>query len=290
MTIADAGRSYGAHKIIMNVHGKDFNELISRELNYPGCDNFHGTQLVLKARDADVSGGKIRVGELDKLKDYPDIKSVTVFGLTQETFEYFVKTYGAQFRYINFFKNKSVEDWSLLGTLPELEYVYWFHNQKITKLWDMSKNLSLKAVELDDFTKLHDISGIEKAPSLEWFGIGNTMWRTLEIDSLKPLADTAVKRINFWGKCIRDMDISFLPDMKQLEVFDFPFNHFTTEQVAWIVAKCPKLEGYSLRPYVEYKMYNEQTRQQDIPAAIIVGKRMPTIPFEGNEKKIEKYI
>ena len=44
----------------MNIHVKDFKELIRRELNCPECDNFHGTQLVLMARDADVSGGKIR--------------------------------------------------------------------------------------------------------------------------------------------------------------------------------------------------------------------------------------
>ena len=42
----------------------------------------------------------------------------------------------------SFFKNKGVEDWSLLGTLPELEGLYWFHNQKITKFWDMSRNCS----------------------------------------------------------------------------------------------------------------------------------------------------
>lgn len=43
-----------------------------------------------------------------------------------DSFEYFIKTYGAQLKAIRFFKNKLVEDWSLLGTLHKLEYIHFF--------------------------------------------------------------------------------------------------------------------------------------------------------------------
>ena len=266
----------------MNVHVPDFDDLVKQEWDYPVID--------IKAADADVSGGKISIEEIDRIADHPEAKSVSIFGLRQDTFEYFIKTYGHQFRYIRFFKNKSVEDWSLLETLPELEGLYWFHNQKITKLWDMSKNYALKAVELSDFTKLHDLSGIEKAPALEWFGFGDAVWSTSEIESLRPFINTNIRRISFTGKTIRDMDISFIPQIKSLEVFDFPTNLFAMEEVARLVGSCPNLEGYSLKPYIETELFNEETRKADKPGVVLVGKRKPVLAVEGNETRIANHV
>ena len=266
----------------MNVHVPDFDDLVKQEWDYPVID--------IKAADADVSGGKISIEEIDRIADHPEAKSVSIFGLRQDTFEYFIKTYGHQFRYIRFFKNKSVEDWSLLETLPELEGLYWFHNQKITKLWDMSKNYALKAVELSDFTKLHDLSGIEKAPALEWFGFGDAVWSTSEIESLRPFINTNIRRISFTGKTIRDMDISFIPQIKSLEVFDFPTNLFAMEEVARLVGSCPNLEGYSLKPYIETQLFNEETRKTDKPGVVLVGKRKPVLAVEGNETRIANHV
>ena len=154
----------------------------------------------------------------------------------------------------------------------------------------MSHNQALKVVELNDFTRLHDLSGVEKAPALEWFGFGDAVWYTSEIESLNPFVDTKIRRIDFYGNKIRDMDISFIPNIQNLEVFNFPSNHFTTEQVAWLVAKCPNLKGRFLKPYKDSKIWNEQTGTADIPAVIIVGKRKPQLAIDGNEKKIAKYI
>lgn len=275
----------------MNIHAYNFETLAQVEWNYPRIDmDSRWTQLLIKASDADVSGGVIRKDEIDRIADYPDAKSVSIGGLRQDTFEYFIKTYGRQFRYISFFKNKGVEDWSLLETLPELEGLYWFHNQKITKFWDMSRNCSLKALEISDFCRLHDLSGVEQAPALEWFGFGDAVWRTSEIESLRPLADTNIRRLSFGGKTIRDMDISFIPQMRALEVFDFPTNLFTMEEVAWLVGKCPNLEGYALKPYIETMVYNEETYKADKPGVLLVGKRKPMLSIEGNEKRIANHV
>ena len=275
----------------MNIHASYFSDLIKQEWSYPSyVDDSEETQLILRSPDADVSGGKIQISDIDELANYPEVKSVTILGLRQDTFEYFIQTYGKQFRCIKFFKNKAVEDWSLLGTLPELECIYWFHNQRITKLWDMSQNHALKAVELNDFTRLHDLSGVEKAPALEWFGFGDEVWSTSEIESLEPFINTRIRRIDFHGKKIRDMDISFIPNMQHLEVFNFPSNHFTTEQVAWLVAKCPNLNGRFLKSHTECMCWNDETNKQDIPGVIIVGKRKPMLAIEGNETRIANYI
>ena len=98
---------------------------------------------------------------------------------------------------IRSFKNKLVEDWSLLGTLTQLEYVYFFFNQRISSLWNMSKNVSLVGLYIEDFTKLSSIKGIETAPSLKEFRIGNAVWNKIMIESLIPLANTGIEKFMF---------------------------------------------------------------------------------------------
>lgn len=267
----------------MDIHLESFEKLVKQEYSYD-------TELSISAADSDTAGAVRYTHEIDKLADHPEVRAVRIFGLDQDTFEYFISRYGKQLHYIHFFRNKSVEDWSLLGTLPDLKCVNWYCNQKISKLWDMSGNYSLKALNISDFSKLHSIEGIGKAPALEWFEFGDTIWSTSEIDSLKPLENTGIRRINVSVKKIGDMDISCLKNMKRLEVFDCPANLFTTEEIAGLVAECPHLEGYALKPYITFMGYSEESRKSDVPSVIITGKRKPAFPIEGNEKRLEKYV
>lgn len=236
----------------------------------------------------DIGGGTISCEDIDKLKDYPDTDVITISGLRQDTFEYFIKMYGKQLRAIRFFKNKMVEDWSLLGTLPQLEYVYFFFNQRITSLWDMTHNTSLTGLCIKDFSRLSTIDGINTAPVLKEFDIGNAVWSTMTVNSLTPLANTNIEKLMFNGKGIKELDLSFLADMPHLKVFNFPTNMLTTEQVAWIAANFPDLEGYALRAKVDCELYDDS--MNDVPGALIVGKRKPALIIEGNEKCIEKYV
>jgi hypothetical protein len=236
----------------------------------------------------DIGGGIISVEDIDKLKDYPDTDVVTISGLRQDTFEYFIKTYGHQFKAIRFFKNKYIEDWSLLGTLPKLEYLDFFVNHHISSLWDMSENESLSGLCIQDFSKLSSIKGIETAPALKEFVIRNAIWDKMILESLMPLAYTSIEKFMFCGKSIADNDYSFLADMPNLKQFDFPANMLTTEQVAWIVANFPNLEGFALKAKRDCTLFDSQLR--NVPGVLIVGKRKPSLIIEGNEKRIEKYM
>lgn len=62
------------------------------------------TGLHLREEKADISGGKIKFSDIDVLKCYPDIDTVTISGLNQETFEYFILNYGKQLKSIRFSK------------------------------------------------------------------------------------------------------------------------------------------------------------------------------------------
>lgn len=132
-----------------------FESFVYGSFDYDKATQTHSC-LWLREEKMDIGGGTISIEDIDKLKDYPDTDVVTISGLHQDTFEYFIKTYGAQLRAIRFFKNKLVEDWSLLGTLPKLEYVYFFANQRISSLWDMSRNTEQSNTyngEAPDFAK-----------------------------------------------------------------------------------------------------------------------------------------
>lgn len=264
-----------------------FDSFVNGNFDYD-CETQTHTCLWLREEKMDIGGGTISTEDIDKLRDHPDTDVVTVSGLHQDTFEYFIKTYGRQLKAIRFFKNKLVEDWSLLGALPGLEYVYFFANQKINALWNMTENISLTGLCIEDFTKLTSIEGINKAPALKDFRIGNAIWSKMVINSFSPLAHSSVEQLSFYGKAITENDYSFLADMQSLKQFDFPTNMLSTEQVAWIVANFPNLDGFALKAKRDCELYDSSMNK--VPGTLIVGKRKPSLMIQGNEKRIEKYV
>ena len=266
-----------------------FESFVDGNFDYDRVTETHSC-IWLREEKMDIGGGKITTADIDRLKAYPDAEVVTISGLQQDTFEYFIKTYGKQLKAIRFFKNKFVEDLSLLGTLPQLEYVYFFANQRITSLWDMTENTALSGLAIEDFSRLTSIKGIETAPALKEFRIGNAIWSKMIIESLMPLANTKIERLTFTGRAIEDNDLSFLETLPDIKAFDFSTNTFSTEQVAWIVANCPHAEGYALKAKVDCMLFDSNEHMVNVPKAIIVGTRKPVLKVEGNEERIQKYV
>ena len=231
----------------------------------------------LREENMDVGGGKISITDIDKIRDFPNAKNVIISGLHQDTFEYFIKTYGKQFKAIFFHKNKRVNDWSLLGTLPDLEFIHWFFNQRIDAFWDMSQNTSLQGVCIDGFSKLKSISGIETAPSLKYFEIDDGFWPSNEIESLLPLQSTSVEYIGFGCKTLLDKDFSFVKDMKQLRKLELSLNLLTAEQYAWLQANCPWLDKSVLGPV---RIFDEYVYPY--------GRGKRSFQLQGNEKRLRK--
>ena len=254
--------------------------------------HFSDNALHLHEPDWDIGGGKLTTQGIDELAKHPDAECISISGLRQDTFEYLIRTFGPQLKAICFFKNKLVEDWSLLGTLPKLEYVYWFGNQRIDRLWDMHENQALKGLLISDFSRLHSIEGIEKARALRYFSIGNAIWSMMAVDSLMPLAKTKITDLEFFGRKISDGDLSFFSSLHDLQSFNCALNLFPTEQYAWIAANCPKAEGRALHPKEDGPVYVTRKGGPDtgLPGTYIIGKRKPALTYEGNEAKIQKYV
>ena len=68
------------------------------------CKTKNHTCLWLREANMDIGGGTISKEEIDSRTNKPDIDVVTISGLRQDTFEYFIKNYGKQLRAIRFSK------------------------------------------------------------------------------------------------------------------------------------------------------------------------------------------
>ncbi len=238
---------------------------------------------------ANISGGKITYKDIDILKNYPEAEEVWISGLIQDTFEYFIENYGQQFKVIQFWKCPLISDFTILGTLPIAEYLIFFWNQRVTHLWDMSKNLNLKGISFDDFTRMHTLSEIPLAPSLEELYFGDKVWNKYIVESLTPLAHAkTLKVLEFTAKKIEDNDITPLAEISNLEKLDFPTNLFTTEQVAWLTANIKNVDSSVLGPYKKLKSpLKFGSKNADV---LVIGKRKPFLDSNLDKDRLQKYM
>lgn len=237
----------------------------------------------------DISGGKISREEIDTLKLHPDANEIWISGLKQDTFEYFVDKFAKQFKAITFWKCPRIEDFSKLTALDNVEYLIFFWNQRVTHLWDLSKNIKLKGLSFDDFTRMHTLEEIPLAPVLEELYFGDKIWNKYIVDSLKPLAmANSLKRLSFSAKKIIDGDITPLAEIKKLQEVDFPSNLFTTRQVAWLAAKRSDTCSRNFAPYIKLKTPLEYPKGA-LKDLLVVGKRKPFLNSQKDKFKVAKY-
>lgn len=243
-------------------------------------------ELELLPMEFDVGGGKITKEEIDTIKNYPAAKSLKVSGLNQETFEYLIKNYGSQFEAIAFHKNKLVSDLSLLGSLPDLKYVYYFFNQRVTKLWDMNKNVNLIGLAIYDFCKLHSIEEISSAPNLKYFAIGDAVWAGSKIESLKPIVNSSITHFAWWGDKVLDNDFLCLAASRVKEL-DLNVCRFKMDELAQLVACIPDLKGSAIQPYREGSIVKAD-KTETTYFYLCKGKR--NLIKGKDDQKLEKYI
>lgn len=199
----------------------------------------------------EVDGGVITIGQIDEIEKYPEAKSIIISGLKQDTFEYFVSKYGNQFEAISFWKNKSVEDLSRLGSLKNIRYIHYYYNQRATDLWDMSGNEKLIGLAIYDFSKLHNIGKIKTSANLTNFQLGDAVTPGMIVQSLSPILDTKITHFEWWGKTVEDKDFSCLAK-SSIEELDINPTQFTVEELADLLAQFPpSLKGSITRPYAK---------------------------------------
>lgn len=238
----------------------------------------------------DVSDGRITKDEIDAIQKFPNATEIALYGLTQDTFEYFVENYGQQFKAIIFWKCPLVGSLKAMESLDQVEYIVYFWNQRAEHLWDFSKTKALKGFCYDDFTRMHDISEVADAPALEDLRFGNRVEPKYILNTLGPIKECmTLKSLSFSAKKLLDGKIEPLAHLKQLEHLWFPSNLFSTEQVAWLKAHLPDtVVSKVLNPYWSIeKPLNFSGKDKD---TFIVGKRKPLLSSVEDKARISKYV
>ena len=70
------------------------------ELGFDNMMDEWNYQVLLYGDAMDIGGGTITKEEIDVIGEHPEWKRISIAGLHQDTFEYFIHTYGAQFEAI----------------------------------------------------------------------------------------------------------------------------------------------------------------------------------------------
>lgn len=257
-----------------------------KDLDYYYANNINANDY-LDLIQPEISGGKITREQIDAIQQLPHREAITISGLRQDTFEYFIVQYGDRFKAIYFWKCPRIEDLTALEQLKDIQYVLFFWNQKVTRLWSLAKNPKLKGLLLYDFMHLHALDDMAHAPSLEQFDIGNSPFstRTLTLKSLVPLAALkTLKSLTLSVGKIEDNDLTPLLRMKQLQRFAFPPSLFTTEQVAYLTARLKNVQSEHLQPY---RLLENPIGDKD---CLVIGKGKPFLNSQKDAARLEKYV
>ena len=234
----------------------------------------------------------IKYDDFNKILEMPKTGRIKVLGLRQDTFEYFIDRYGELFESIYFFKCPLIGDFSKLASCKRLKHLQVFWNQRAERLWCMKDNVNLKALSIDDFSRLHDLNDVTTAPNLEEFHFGDMIWPGFILDSLEPLARCEnLRYLSFSAKKIINNDITPLASLEKLEELVFFDKLFTTEQIAWLTAKLPHVKSGQLAPYWMHRPIESHTatviKHLDTR---ICGKRKPLLDSNLDKVRIDKYV
>lgn len=169
-----------------------------------------------------------------------------------------------------------------------MEYLLFFWNQRASHLWDMTKNLKLKGLCFDDFTRMRTLEEIPRAPRLEELYFGDKIWNAFVAESLKPLANAKMlSTLRFSALRIIDNDITPLAEIPNLEFLEFPPRLFTMEQVAWLTSQLDNVHSSVLAPYL--KLESPFDHEGIIKDVLVVGKGKPFLNSYVDQDRIEKY-
>lgn len=207
-----------------------------------------------------------------------------ICGMNQESLEYFVQHYGKTYRYLSFFKCQLIRDFSPLEDLTNLEEMGLYWNIRSDKLWNMSKNTSLHTISISDAKRMTLKPELLKtSPTLERVFLVGSIFNNFNVESLDCFAGMpSLKQLYLGNIRLVDKRMDALNTLPKLERFDFDAGMLTTEEIAWIVAKYPRLSGQSLCAYNK-----EDALLNDVR---VCGFRKPGLDLPQHQKRLDKYV
>lgn len=228
-------------------------------------------------------GGWITKQVIDSIDEFQS-DTLEVSRLNQDGFEYLLTRFGSRFRKISFNKCPRIEDLSPLESFGQLEAIDYYWNQKAQRLWNLTKTPRLRALTLNNFSGLRDLSDLAVAPALASLTFGNLFSGSSSIESLEPVGSIAtLQTLCFNPKKIADKRAAPLIRLKNLKSVDFSNRLFSTEQIAWLMARLPGVESERFCAY-------EHSGLLAATEVMVTGKGKPVLHIERDAVRLEKYV
>lgn len=240
----------------------------------------------IKLIEQDITGGKITKETIDTIQEVTSSR-LEISGLRQDTFEYLIGKYGNRFLEIKFWKCPRIEDFTPLESLVRLQKLHFYWNQKADRFWNLAKNPNLKVLSFNNFVRTTNLSTLGSSTSLEELEFGNSFAGTSHVESLEPIgAITTLRELSFNPKKIIDEKAEPLTRLTNLKALHFSNRLFSTEKVAWLVARLPPgLESNVLKSFMPL-----QPGQLAGVDTLIVGKGKPFLDSVKDKDRLAKYV
>ena len=212
--------------------------------------------------------------------------ALEICGMNQESLEYFVEKYGEAYERLSFFKCQLISDLSPLSRLKNLKSVSIYWNIRAEALWDMSENTALEAIAVMDAKKLtkNGLPLLETGKTLKMVGINGSIFEKYPFPGLSVFQNlTALEELRLYDLKFADKSLDALKTLPNLQTFDFDAGMFTTEEIAYMCARYPQIEGTFMGPYGPQYPGSESYMR-------ISGYRKPTLEIPAQQKALDKHI
>ncbi|OWT51614.1 internalin [Bacillus sp. K2I17] len=208
------------------------------------------------------------------------VKKLWIFAVNQKQFEHILLYARPDILYVY---EMRVEDLSGLQKLSDLQQLYMCWNTKAKTLWDIEYNKKLKSLLIDDFSKLDDLSALNKCPQLNTFYMGGGINTAMKVQTLQPLAALQhLKKLILMNLKVKDDSLEPLIQLKNLRELSLS-NQFKVEEYAKLSVALPYTECEFFKPCV---YMNDAIEGKNI---MVIGRRRPLLNSKMDTVKIQKY-
>ena len=213
-----------------------------------------------------------------------DKRILEICGMNQESLEYFAEKYGESYEVLHFFKCQLISDFSPLAKLKNLKAVKIYWNIRSNGLWDMSENKSLTHLQISDSKIItRNLHQLRTGKSLKYVKLVGGMFENYPLKNLLFFENMpSLESLNLSALKIGNRCVDFLKTLPRLTEFNFDAGMFTTEEIAYMCARYPHLQGKSLCAYNKIDALLNDVR--------VCGFRKPGLDLPQGQKRLDKYV
>ena len=176
---------------------------------------------------------------------------------------------------------------SCLENLNKCETLITEWNTKATELWNLKSNPNLRKLAIRDYSKISDLSALEKATQIKSLSLDGGMDKKIKVENLKPLSKLSqLEYLRLTNIKVADESlepISYLTNLKILELS----NQFPTKEYANLAVKLTKTECSMFQAYHKVGIKDENGNL--VYDRMIIGKRKPFLLSTKDQNRIKKY-